>query len=577
MNIKQVLDAKISSALTAAASVADGTTSPAVIKQSQKAEFGQYQANGVMGAAKKLKQNPRQLAEQVVANLDLPEAEKLEIAGPGFINIFLDPGFVAEALNKLRNDPRLGVEPATRQKIVIDYSAPNLAKEMHIGHLRSTTIGDAAARTLEFLGHDVVRANHVGDWGAQFGSLLAYLDQRAQAGEQSSTALKDLEVFYKQASTLFKTDEAFASRAREYVVKLQGGDPHCRALWEAFITESIRHCQAVYDRLNISLTPDDMKPESSYNDDLSVVVKELEDKGLIEVSEGAKCVFLDEFKGKDDKPLPAMVQKSDGGYPYLASDIAALRYRVQTLKADQALYFIDARQKLHIAQLFAVSRAAGYLKDQQFKHLPFGVILKDDGKPFKTRDGADVKLIDVVEEAIQRAYDLVNEKNPDLPEAQKRNIARVVGVGAIKYAELSKNRTTDYIFDWDTMLSFEGNTAPYLQYAYTRIRSIFRRADIDPKSINGSIQLNETAEQQLGLKLLQLPETLDAMTEDYQANLLCNYLFELAGLFMSFYELCPILQADEATRDSRLLLADLTAHTLQQGLNLLGIETVEQM
>ena len=574
MNIKKVLDQSITRALQ----LAGASDSSAVIKQSQKAEFGQYQANGVMGAAKKLKMNPRELAAQVIEALDLPLAEKVEIAGPGFINIHLDAQAVAAALSKLHTDSMLGIEKPPRQSYVIDYSAPNLAKEMHIGHLRSTTMGDAAARVLDFLGHDVTRANHVGDWGAQFGSLLAYMDQLEQSGEILSTELKDLEVFYKKASALFKSDEEFAIRARAYVVRLQSGDDRCLELWQQFITESINHCQGVYDKLNITLTRQDIKAESSYNDDLAVVVSELKDKGLLEISDGAKCVFLDEFKGKDDKPLPAIVQKSDGGYPYLASDIAALRYRSQILDADNALYFIDARQRLHMRQLFAVSKAAGYLTQSKvFKHLPFGVILKDDGTPFKTRDGADVKLIDVIDEAIERAFQLVTSKNPDLDETIRQNISEVVGVGAIKYAELSKNRTTDYIFDWDTMLSFEGNTAPYLQYAYTRIRSIFRRAEIDSTSLDSKIVLQHPVEFALAVKLLQFPEAINSVTDDFQANVLCNYLFEVSGQFMSFYEACPILNQDDEIKNSRLIIADITSKILKQGLELLGIQTVEKM
>jgi len=574
MNLKDFLDRAICSALTRAGAA----DAPAVIKNSQRLEFGHYQANGVMGAAKLLGTQPRALAAKVIESLELPEADKIEIAGPGFINLHLSAEFIAASLTQLCLDPRLGVEVRKPETIVIDYSAPNLAKEMHIGHLRSTSIGDAAARSLEFQGHRVIRANHVGDWGAQFGSLLAYMDQLESSGVGLKSELKDLEKFYMAASGLFKSDPVFAQRAREYVVRLQSGDKRCRELWQLFIAESIKHCQAVYDKLNISLTPADIKAESDYNADLPIVVEELTKQGLITVSEGAKCVFLDEFKGKDGNPLPAIVQKSDGGYPYLASDIAAVRYRSQTLKTDRALYFVDARQRLHLSQLFAVARLAGYISDKQdFRHLPFGVILKDDGKPFKTRDGADVKLIAVIDEAIARAFELVSSKNPDLDVAQRREIASVVGVGAIKYAELSKNRLTDYVFDWDTMLSFEGNTAPYLQYAYTRIRSVFRRADLDPASLIGEIRIQEPLEMQLGLKLLQFSETVDAVTEDYQANILCNYLFELAGLFMAFYEACPILKASPEVMTSRLLIADLTAKVIQQGLNLLGIDTVEQM
>jgi len=574
MNLKLFIDQAICSALTQAGAA----EAPAVIKNSQRPEFGHYQANGVMGAAKRLGLNPRVLAGTIIEALDFPAAAKVEIAGPGFINIHLSAEFIAASLTELRQDSQLGVQSRVAETIVIDYSAPNLAKEMHIGHLRSTSIGDAAARSLEFQGHHVIRANHVGDWGAQFGSLLAYMDQLDTSGVALGSELKDLERFYMAASRLFKSDPEFAHRAREYVVRLQSGNPRCRALWQLFITESVKHCQAVYDKLNISLTPADIKAESDYNADLPVVVDELKSQGLITVSYCAKCVFLDEFTGKDGNPLPAMVQKSDGGYPYMASDIAAVRYRSQTLKTDRALYFVDARQRLHLSQLFSVAKQAGYITDtQDFRHLPFGVILKEDGKPFKTRDGADVKLIEVIDEAIARAFELVSTKNPELDAEQRHEIARVVGVGAIKYAELSKNRLTDYVFDWDTMLSFEGNTAPYLQYAYTRIRSVFRRADIDPSTLSGDILIQEPLEMQLGLKLLQFSETVDAVTEDYQANILCNYLFELAGLFMSFYEACPILKAAPEVTTSRLLIADLTAQVIQQGLDLLGIDTVEQM
>ncbi len=574
MNLKAILDNRISSAMAEAGI----SSAPAVVKQAQRPEFGHYQANGIMGAAKKLKMNPRELASDVIDRLAGDDNIEVEIAGPGFINITLSLAFLGRSLEEIRIQQRLGVQSDTQKKIVVDYSSPNLAKEMHIGHLRPTTIGDAAVRVLEFLGHNVIRANHVGDWGAQFGSLLAYMDQLSEEGQILSSELKDLEKFYQAASALFRTDEKFAAKARSYVVRLQGGDEKCLALWREFIGESIRHCQAVYEKLNISLTPEDIMAESAYNDFLPVVISELEQQALLVESDGAKCVFLDEFIGKDDKPLPAIIQKSDGGYPYMATDVAAARYRAIELGVDEALYFVGLPQQLHLKQVFAVATAAGYIQaSQSFRHLPFGWVLKNDGTPFKTRDGADVKLIDVLDEAVDRAFRLVNEKNPSLPEATKRDIARIVGIGAIKYAELSKNRTTDYIFDWDTMLSFEGNTAPYLQYAYTRIRSIFRRADIAPEKLEGEFQLAHSADVQLAVKLLQFAETIESVVEDYQANILCNYLFELSSTFMGFYEACPVLSEQEPLRTSRLMLCDLTARTLQQGLNLLGIETVEQM
>jgi arginyl-tRNA synthetase len=572
MNISQLLN----EAFRLALDKSGAANSPAVMRRAQRAGFGHYQANGVMGAAKKMGVEPRGLAALVVANLDLPAAAKVEVAGPGFINVHLDPAFVAERLEQVRASDRLDVAPLAAETVVVDYSAPNLMKEMHIGHLRSTSIGDALVRILEFLGQRVVRVNHVGDWGAQFGSLLAYLDQLNQA--DISTELKDLERFYQIASRQFRSDPVFADKARSFVVRLQQGDPRCRELWRLFIEESIRHCEDVYQRLDITLRRQHIVAESSYNDDLPLVVQDLTQQGLLVESDGALCVFFDQFKGKDGNPLPAIVRKSDGGYPYMATDLAAARHRAGHLNADRVLYVVGAPQSLHFAQVFAVAKAAGYIDDhQQFIHLPFGNILKADGKMFKTRDGADVKLIDVVDEAVHRAFDLVSTKNPDLDEATRRDIAHVVGAGAIKYAELSKNRSTDYIFDWDTMLSFEGNTAPYLQYAYTRIRSIFKRAGVDSDQIEGRILLEAPEEMALAVKLLQFSEALTEVLEDYQANVLCNYLYELAGLFMTFYEACPILKADTAVTTSRLMLCDVAARTLQRGLDVLGIRTVEQM
>ena len=570
MNIQQFLEQELTKDLVKIS----GKNFPAIVKPAQRTEFGHYQANGIMGAAKALKQNPRELAKKLVSNTQARPFET-EIAGPGFINITLKTDFIADALSALCSDPLLGITKPKSLKIVVDYSSPNLAKEMHIGHLRTTTIGDSIVRILEYIGHDLIRANHVGDWGAQFGSLLAYMDQLTETGQSLSTELKDLERFYQAASALFKKNQDFAEKARNYVVKLQSGDPNCIELWKQFISESIRHSQVVYKTFDITLANSDIRAESAYNDDLPIVVKELANEhSLLVESDGAKCVFLDEFKGKDQKPLPAIIQKSDGGYPYMATDLAAARYRTRVLKANKVLYVVGGEQQLHLKQVFAVAKKAGYIqKDQEYKHLSFGMVLKDDGSRFKTRDGADVKLIDVVNEAIERALTLVSKKNPSLSISEKQKIARVVGIGAVKYAELSKNRTTDYIFDWDRMLTFEGNTAPYLQYSYTRIRSLFRRAEIN--SLEGKIEITEEAEIRLSLKILQFPEAIESTLEDYQANVLCGYLYELSGLFNTFYERCPILGSDNQT--SRLILCDLTSRIIKQGLELLGIKTVEQM
>ena len=579
MNIRALLEQRIAAALEAAGAPA-GT--PAQVQPAARPEFGDYQANGVMAAAKALRTNPRALAQSVLDQLDLSDiAETPEIAGPGFINIRLKNEWLGDALERGLGDEHLGVTRAERpQTVVVDYSGPNLAKEMHVGHLRSTIIGDAVVRTLEFLGHKAIRQNHVGDWGTQFGMLIAYMVQlQAEGGADLSTELADLEGFYRAAKLRFDEDPQFAAAARDYVVKLQAGDERCLGLWQQFIDTSLHHCEEVYRRLGVTLARTDVQPESSYNDDLPVLVAELKDKGLAQESDGAQCVFLPEFAGKDDKPLPVIVQKSDGGYLYATTDLAAIRYRVGKLNADRVLYFVDARQNLHLRQVFATARAAGWAGDEvSLEHLPFGTMMGEDGKPFKTRSGGTVKLIELLDEAEQRAFDLVSEKNAELPEAQRRAIAHAVGIGAVKYADLSKNRTSDYIFNWDTMLSFEGNTAPYLQYAYTRIRSIFRRGEAEG-GVDGAgrIGINEPAERVLALRLAQFEEVLGGVADECYPHLLCGYLYELAGAFMSFYEACPVLKAEGEVRASRLRLCDLTARTLQTGLGLLGIETVEQM
>lgn len=574
MNIQHLLDQRVSLALSAAGL----ENSPAVIKPSARAEFGQYQANGIMGAAKKAKSNPRELAAKVLEHLDLDDiAERVEIAGPGFINIHLKPEWLSLQLEQAIQSDTVGVSPSSHSTtVVVDYSGPNLAKEMHVGHLRSTIIGDAVVRVLEFMGHKVIRQNHVGDWGTQFGMLIAHMvDQKSDAAELS-VKLSDLETFYRNAKLRFDDEPDFAEAARNYVVKLQSGDEQCKALWQQFINTSLQHCEAVYEQLHVSLTRQDVKPESSYNADLPVVISDLTQQGLITESDGAQVVFLDELKAKDDKPFPAIVQKSDGGYLYATTDLAALRYRHQQLSAKRIMYFVDARQNLHLSSVFLIAKKAGFVSDDiSLEHLPFGTMMGQDGKPFKTRTGGTVKLVDLLNEAEERAYALVAEKNPDLSEEEKKDIAHKVGIGAVKYADLSKNRTSDYIFNWDTMLSFEGNTAPYLQYAYTRIRSIFRKVDNFDES--AKLQLLLPEEQQLAVKLLQMEEAIEQLAKDAMPNVLCNYLYELASNFMSFYEACPILKAPTELRNSRLKQAKLTADVLKTGLDLLGIEVLERM
>ena len=577
MNIQALLSEKVSQALIAAGAPADCEPQ---VRQSAKVQFGDYQANGVMAVAKKLGMAPRQLAEQVLSHLDLNGiANKVEIAGPGFINIFLDPAFLADNVNRALQSERLGVTKPQAQTIVVDYSAPNVAKEMHVGHLRSTIIGDASVRTLEFLGHKVIRANHVGDWGTQFGMLIAYLEKQQQenAGEM---ALADLEGFYREAKKHYDEDEAFAERARSYVVKLQGGDEYFLQMWRKLVDITMSQNQITYDRLNVTLTRDDVMGESLYNPMLPGIVADLKAKGLAVESEGATVVFLDEYKNKEGEPMGVIIQKKDGGYLYTTTDIACAKYRYETLHADRVLYYIDSRQHQHLMQAWTIVRKAGYVPDSvPLEHHMFGMMLGKDGKPFKTRAGGTVKLADLLDEALERARRLVAEKNPDMSADELENLAKVVGIGAVKYADLSKNRTTDYVFDWDNMLAFEGNTAPYMQYAYTRVLSVFRKAGIDENALTDApVVIAEDREAQLAARLLQFEETLSVVAREGTPHVMCAYLYDLAGLFSGFYEHCPILSAEsEETRNSRLKLALLTAKTLKLGLDTLGIETVERM
>ncbi|EMD8098523.1 arginine--tRNA ligase [Salmonella enterica] len=577
MNIQALLSEKVSQAMIAAGAPADCEPQ---VRQSAKVQFGDYQANGMMAVAKKLGMAPRQLAEQVLTHLDLSGiASKVEIAGPGFINIFLEPAFLAEQVQQALASDRLGVSQPTRQTIVVDYSAPNVAKEMHVGHLRSTIIGDAAVRTLEFLGHHVIRANHVGDWGTQFGMLIAWLEKQQQenAGDM---ALADLEGFYRDAKKHYDEDEAFAERARNYVVKLQSGDAYFREMWRKLVDITMTQNQITYDRLNVTLTRDDVMGESLYNPMLPGIVADLKAKGLAVESEGATVVFLDEFKNKEGDPMGVIIQKKDGGYLYTTTDIACAKYRYETLHADRVLYYIDSRQHQHLMQAWTIVRKAGYVPDSvPLEHHMFGMMLGKDGKPFKTRAGGTVKLADLLDEALERARRLVAEKNPDMPADELEKLANAVGIGAVKYADLSKNRTTDYIFDWDNMLAFEGNTAPYMQYAYTRVLSVFRKADIDEQALaSAPVIISEDREAQLAARLLQFEETLTVVAREGTPHIMCAYLYDVAGLFSGFYEHCPILSAEnDAVRNSRLKLAQLTAKTLKLGLDTLGIETVERM
>ncbi len=556
----------------------EGLTPVIQVENTKDKTHGDFASNIAMMLAKPAAMKPRDLAEKLIAALPADEQiRKVEIAGPGFLNFYQDTQALAQRLETALAHATLNVcKSGAIQRVVVDLSSPNLAKEMHVGHLRSTIIGDGVSRVLEFLGDTVIRQNHVGDWGTQFGMLLAYLQENP---ETSETELSDLEGFYRAAKGRFDESLEFADRARELVVQLQAGEPDCMRLWHRFNEISLAHCQKAYDRLNVKLTPADVMGESAYNNDLANVVADLKAAGLLVESNGAQCVFLDEFKNAEGNPLPVIVQKAGGGYLYATTDLAAMRYRSQVLKADRVLYFVDQRQALHFQQVFEVARRAGFVHPgMQLEHMGFGTMNGPDGKPFKTRDGGTVKLIDLLDEAQERAYVLVKEKNPEVGEEELRTIARVVGIGSVKYADLSKHRTSDYTFNFEQMLSFEGNTAPYLLYAYTRVASIFRKLGKGYDQLEGQISLEAVQEQDLAAKLAQFGEVLGNVAEKGTPHTLCTYLYELAGLFSSFYENCPILAAeDPATQHSRLRLAALTGRTLKQGLELLGLETLERM
>ncbi|MBY5922556.1 arginine--tRNA ligase [Ferrimonas balearica] len=551
------------------------------VDRTKDKSHGDLATNLAMMLAKPAGKNPRELAGLIIDNL--PESTlvaKTEIAGPGFINFFLDAGWLGKQIETIASDARANVAPvAAPQTIVTDYSAPNVAKEMAVHHIRSTVIGDAVTRTLEFLGHKVIRANHIGDWGTQFGMLIAYLEKM----ENESAAdmdLSDLEAFYREAKKCYDEDDDFAVRARNYVVKLQGGDEYCNAMWRKLVDITMAQNQAIYDRLGVSLSNDDIMGESLYNPMLPEIVADLTKQGLAVEDQGAKVVFLEEYKGKDGNPMGVIIQKRDGGFLYTTTDIAAAKYRVDQFSADRILYFIDSRQAQHLQQAWLIARKAGYLPETTTtEHCAFGMMLGKDGKPFKTRSGGTVKLADLLEEAHQRAIKLIGEKNPDLQGEALDTIATTVAMASVKYSDLSKNRTTDYVFDWDNMLTFEGNTAPYMLYAYSRIQSIFRKAGVDAAELNGTVVLEHEKEEALAQKLVQFNDAVQGVSNKGMPHLMCTYLYELAGAFMSFYEACPINKDDVSAeaKASRLRLCAATANTLKVGLSLLGINTLDRM
>ena len=558
MKIKDLIASEIEKAF-----VTIGLSGPALVKTTNNPELGDYQVNGVMAAAKKANLNPDETAQKVIEAVKLDHiATKVNYAKPGFINIQLSPEFLGSISAGT-------LEAATETlTIVVDYSAPNLAKEMHVGHLRSTIIGDCIARILEAKGHKVVRQNHVGDWGTQFGMLLTYMADL----EQDSLLLSDLENFYRLAKERFDLDADFEERSRQAVVNLQSGQLFETEHWKKFIKISMSHCQEIYKKLRVGLDNSHTFGESFYNEALPSVIKRLEAKNLIEISNGAKCIFWKENKS------PLIIQKSDGGYLYATTDLAAIAYRIKELNANRILYFVDSRQSLHFQQIFSVANLAGFNPNATaLEHMAFGTMLNDDGKPFKTREGGLIKLMPLIEEAIRRATDTVLKKNPKMPKRDALQIGETIGIAAIKYADLSKNRTNDYIFDWDQMLSLEGNTAPYILYAYTRIQSLIARSAEPIKILEGCVIPEGESERLLCVEISKLDDVVDQVGLEGFPHLLCSYLYLLATRFSQFYENSEILNQPQKIKNRRLSIAHATGITLKKGLSLLGIDTVTKM
>ena len=548
----------------------DADPSRVLVRPCADPQHGDYQSNALMGLAKQRKMNPRQLAEQVVETLDVADwCEPVEIAGPGFLNFRLKPDALQQSLQAALGSECPFVFPAKSPRtVVVDFSSPNVAKPMHVGHIRSTILGDTLARVLRMLGHRVVTDNHIGDWGTQFGMLLLGWKTELNEAALKQDPIAELERLYKAINA----DESRRDEARAELVKLQSGDEENLAIWQRMIALSQEQFDHVYGRLGVTF--DETLGESFYNPQLPGLVEELQGKGIAELSEGAMVVRFPGDKQLADKP--AIVRKRDGAANYTTTDLATLRYRMETWSPTDIVYVTDGRQQLHFQQLFNIFGRWQESVSAKLEHVWFGSILGPDGKPFKTRSGETVRLADLLDEAEERALAVVSEKNPDLPDTERREIARVVGLGALKYADLSNNRQSDYIFDWDKMLALQGNTAPYLQYAYTRVRSIFRKVDA-PDFTKVELQLKAPEELALAKHLMNFGQTLEMVAQDYRPNFLCNYLFELAGHFSRFYEACPVLKAEAAERDSRLALCELSARVLSSGLDALGIEVTEVM
>ncbi|MFI1383482.1 arginine--tRNA ligase [Embleya sp. NPDC020886] len=575
-----------------------GMPADPVLRRGRHADF---QCDGALALGRRLGRDAREIAAEVLRYAELDDlCSAVRINGPGFVELTLAPTALGRLLAAIAADERLGVPRTARpETIVVDYSGPNTAKEMHVGHLRSTIIGDAAVRVLEWQGHTVLRRNHLGDWGTPFGMLIEHLLDVGESEAAHELSVGDLTGFYQAARRAFDADEAFRVRSRERVVALQAGDPTTLRLWRILVTESKKYFMAVYARLGVRLTADDFCGESSYNDRLPPLVEELAELGLLRESAGAQCVFPAGFVNRDGEPLPLIVRKGDGGFGYAATDLATLRHRLRDLAADRLLYVVGTPQSGHLEMVFATARDAGWhgarardadrddatparavgrgAAGPRVEHVDFGYVLGSDGKILRTRAGASIKLMDLLDEAVTRAAATIAEKNPDLDPDERAAVARAVGIGAVKYADLSGDRRKDYRFDYDRMLSFDGNTAPYLQYAHARTRSILRKAGGEAPSAAGPLVIREPAERALALRLLAFPDVVEEVGESSDFHRLAHHLFALATTFTGFFEECPVLRSEGEVRRSRLILCDLTARTLARGLDLLGIETPERM
>jgi arginyl-tRNA synthetase len=572
-----VLEDLLGQRLAPAFEAVSGGPADPVLRRSRQADF---QADGALALARRVGRSPRDIATDVVAAARLEDlCSAVEVSGPGFINLTLRDELLERLLATIASDPRLGVPPADqRQVVTVDYSAPNAAKEMHVGHLRSTVIGDAAVRLLEWAGHEVIRQNHIGEWGTPFGMLIEHLLDVGETEAAHELSVGDLNGFYRAARGKFDADPTFRDRARRRVVLLQNGDRTTLRLWRVLVEESKAYFLAVYRRLGVRLTPDDFVGESFYNDQLQSVVDELDKLGLLRLSEGALCVFPKGFTNRDGDPLPLIVRKGDGGFGYAATDLATIRRRIRDLQADRLLYVVGLPQRQHFEMIFETAREAGWLVPPvRAEHIGHGSILGEDGKILRTRAGDSIRLVDLLDEAVSRAAVEVASKNPELDASTQAAVARAVGIGAIKYADLSTDRTKDYIFNYDRMLAFDGNTGPYLQYAHARIRSIFRRAGIEAPPELTQLRIVESAERALALKILAFESVIREVVASLEFHQLAGYLYELASTFTTFYERCPVLKASDDIRSSRLVLCHLTALTLSTGLGLLGIEAPDRM